>query len=65
MQTSEETPPKVGDLVELKSGGPIMTVVDFDKDKKEVTTNHFDADNVLQIHYFPPSALQTSNRTSE
>jgi len=56
--TGKETPPKVGDLVELKSGGPTMTVVDFDEAKPEVTTNHFDDDNTLQINYFPPEALK-------
>lgn len=58
MPIDEEVPFKAGDLVELKSGGPVMTVVDVDKDKNEVTTNHFDDQSALQIYYFPPEALK-------
>ncbi len=41
---------KVGDVVQLKSGGPLMTVSDIDND--EVYCNWFDKNNKLVENSF-------------
>jgi len=53
---------KIGDTVCLKSGGPIMTVVDTDSydGKIIVTCAWFPSDNEEKQANFPSEALQTA-----
>lgn len=45
-----------GELVQLKSGGPIMTVVSVDVDN-QVTCTWFDSQQVLQTSHFVSQTL--------
>jgi uncharacterized protein YodC (DUF2158 family) len=47
---------KIGDVVRLKSGGPVMTVTAIDKN--EVTCKWFNDANIIEISYFPEDALK-------
>ena len=48
---------KFGDLVELKSGGPTMTVADFSTDHEYATCNWF-AGKKLEEYIFHQDSLQ-------
>jgi len=48
---------KTGDTVQLKSGGPIMTIVKYDGDIREFRCSWFAGDKV-EYGYFPPDSLQ-------
>jgi uncharacterized protein YodC (DUF2158 family) len=47
---------KIGDIVQLKSGGPAMTVVNFDG-IGWLICNWIDKSQKLQSHAFPPDAV--------
>jgi uncharacterized protein YodC (DUF2158 family) len=50
---------KVGDVVELKSGGPKMTITRIDSDSAQfIWCRWFSADNKVNAQQFPPAALQ-------
>ena len=49
---------KVGDMVVLKSGGPIMTVTHVDKKPALVHTTWFTDRGVERAAHFPPAALE-------
>ena len=49
---------KIGDLVQLKSGGPVMTVAYVNGDGTEVTCNWF-LDNENKKAVFHPNQLET------
>jgi uncharacterized protein YodC (DUF2158 family) len=52
---------KVGDVVQLKSGGPLMTVVGFGADangNQRVNCTWFDEKNIERNGAFPAEALQ-------
>jgi uncharacterized protein YodC (DUF2158 family) len=49
---------KVGDMVVLKSGGPIMTVTHVDKKPILVHTSWFTDRAVEKAAHFPPAALE-------
>jgi uncharacterized protein YodC (DUF2158 family) len=50
---------KVGDTVELKSGGPVMTVTAFVKGSASVRCAWFTPDNTqTKVQDFPPEALK-------
>jgi uncharacterized protein YodC (DUF2158 family) len=49
---------KAGDLVVLKSGGPIMTVTHVDKKPLLVHTSWFTDRGVEKAAHFPPAALK-------
>lgn len=48
----------VGDLVMLKSGGPVMTVIQVDG--SNVYCTWFDERNVIQRHVFVAGALESA-----
>lgn len=52
-----------GDVVELKSGGPSMTVTGFDKGR--VTVSYFDLEGELIETNFPPDSLSVTERRWE
>ena len=54
---------KVGDLVRLKSGGPIMTVYTIDDD--DIHTNWFTDDGKEEWHYFPIATLEKVEKPSK
>ena len=54
---TEHWTPKVGDVVQLKSGGQKMTVIDFHADGR-VICNHFNNAGALCSPYFPAATLQ-------
>lgn len=47
---------KVGQVVKLKSGGPLMTVY-MVNDRKEVVCHWFQADEKFQVGRFEPAML--------
>jgi uncharacterized protein YodC (DUF2158 family) len=49
---------KVGDMVVLKSGGPIMTVTHVDKKPVLVHTTWFTDRGVERAAHWPPAALE-------
>ena len=49
---------KVGDMVVLKSGGPIMTVTHVDKKPMLVHTTWFTDRGVERAAHWPPAALE-------
>jgi len=56
---------KPGDQVQLKSGGPVMTVVgDSDTTQGDVLCRWFDDKNVVQEHTFTDPELKTYERPS-
>jgi uncharacterized protein YodC (DUF2158 family) len=48
---------KVGDVVSIKSGGPTMTVLSFEKKEQEYVCMWF-AENVPYNSYFPELVLK-------
>ena len=54
--TSDRISP--GDLVILKSGGPVMTVAFLRTDNRHIHCEWFDEDVVLQSHTFRPESLK-------
>ena len=55
---------KVGDLVRLKSGGPIMTVIeDAAFENQAVYVQWFNDNNKEQSASFPEAALEHASRT--
>jgi uncharacterized protein YodC (DUF2158 family) len=55
---------KVGDVVQLKSGGPLMTVTGFGAGgdgKQRVNCTWFDKDENEKHGSFPPEALEANN----
>ena len=49
----------VGDLVELKSGGPRMTVIDArEEGDRFIITCSWAANGIVQTQAFPPAALK-------
>jgi len=56
---------KPGETVQLKSGGPIMTIRHFDhQDKQSVHCEWFD-NNVPRRHEFPLSSLKKYEEAAE
>ena len=53
----DQLPFKIGDLVKLRSGGPVMTVLAADGDRNEITCVLFDKNEAHLVIYFPPEAL--------
>ncbi len=49
---------EVGDVVQLNSGGPKMTVDTMDKNK--VSCVWFDGCGRVKIEFFPPACLKTT-----
>lgn len=62
-----EKPLEIGDLVQLMSGGPIMTITGLDKDQAgdpvEARTQWFGPNDELKTEYFPPAALKPTEHT--
>lgn len=50
---------KPGDLVRLKSGGPVMTVSEWDEDYEQFTCDWFDDKKQPQQRRFPATSLET------
>ena len=46
----------IGDIIQLKSGGPVMTVIQFDAEASLVTCNWFDG-KMLKEASFPLDAV--------
>ena len=60
---------KVGDTVELASGGPVMTVtkvqsVSYDDDRRPRVNCQWYEDHQFRTRAFVPSALRKTNRRS-
>lgn len=55
---------KVGDIVQLKSGGPQMTVADANLATGEVQCKWFTGGK-LNVGYFPPEALERGEEQNE
>lgn len=49
---------KIGDIVILKSGGPIMTIADIDTDTNIVECYWFNNQNDRQIEEFPIDTIK-------
>jgi uncharacterized protein YodC (DUF2158 family) len=52
---------KIGDVVQLKGGGPVMTVTGLRKTlhgDDEVAVTWFDSDDKAQTAEYPPAALK-------
>ena len=49
---------KIGDTVILKSGGPIMTIVDIDINTNQVECCWFNEQNDRQIEEFPIDTIK-------
>ncbi len=59
-------PFKVGDTVELKSGGPVMTVTAFVKGTASIRCAWFTSDNAqAKVQGFPPESLKRVSPASE
>lgn len=60
-----EKPLEIGDLVQLKSGGPITTVTGIDRNQADepidVRVQWFGPADELRMEYFPPSSLRISS----
>lgn len=52
---------KVGDLVQLKSGGPIMTVAGAQEGGRVRCSWWSDKDQKFDEGYFPPATLKTAS----
>jgi uncharacterized protein YodC (DUF2158 family) len=52
---------KVGDIVQLKSGGPVMTVTSIRNDIGQVACNWFLRDEAKN-GWFPPEALEAAKK---
>ena len=48
---------KIGDVVELKSGGPDMTIKSIDENGDFIHCQWFSGDKV-EVGHFPPDSLQ-------
>lgn len=56
---------KLGDVVRLKSGGPLMTVITIPDHGRRVTCQWFSVENCAYEGQFPLAGLNVVHRTPE
>jgi len=52
---------KIGDTVRLKSGGPLMTVTEFDNTDKKVSCSWFDKSEKENKGSYPADAVEADD----